>query len=366
MEKREQKNLKGSKARRLSKPVSIGLVATALAAIPGCAALVAPLAVKFGADLIASASANYSQTYANKVQNLMQGMYSKAVARYQQQPPQDAYASQGGYPPAVGSDPYGSQPGSTQGGTAYAGATSSYPSNPAQSDPYGSAAGAQGVQSSPYPAGNSYPSAPGAYGSASPIVFDATILAQRAGDRAARRTEPRPIQDGETLRDGGADPRKGDVTKFSFRANCDCFVYVIGADATGYIARIFPDPASGLSNPVQANRQYVVPEGTAWYGLDQYKGVEQVFFIASRTPRQDIEGPLSQLAQTPRTAPPQNYRSVREAATSDASRGLVKVQMGAPSTVQGESGQRYNFTPQSFAAQSGADDVVITRWFNHQ
>jgi hypothetical protein len=156
------------------------------------------------------------------------------------------------------------------------------------------------------------------------------------------------------------------VTKFSFRANCDCFVYVIGADATGYIARIFPDPASGLSNPVQANRQYVVPEGTAWYGLDQYKGVEQVFFIASRTPRQDIEGPLSQLAQTPRTAPPQNYRSVREAATSDASRGLVKVQMGAPSTVQGESGQRYNFTPQSFAAQSGTDDVVITRWFNHQ
>jgi hypothetical protein len=357
----EHKNLTGSKARRLSKPLSIGLVATALAAIPGCAALVAPLAVKFGADLIASASTNYSQNYANKVQNLLQGVYSKAVARYQQPAP-DAYASQGGYPPAGSSDPYGSQ--SPQGGTTYAGATSSYPSS--QSDPYGSAAGAQGAQSSPYPAGNAYPSAPSAYGSASPIVLDATILAQRASDRAARRTEPKPIQDGETLRDGGADPRKGDVTKFSFRANCDCFVYVIGADATGYIARIFPDPASGLSNPVQANRQYVVPEGTAWYGLDQYKGVEQVFFIVSRTPRQDIEGPLSQLAQTPRTAPPQNYRSVREVATSDASRGLVKVQMGAQSTVQGESGQRYNFTPQSFAAQSGTDDVVITRWFNHQ
>jgi hypothetical protein len=353
----EQKKLKSSS------PVRIGAVAAAIALIPGCAALVAPLAVKFGADLIASASTNYSQNYANKVQNLLQGVYSKAVARYQQPAP-DAYASQGGYPMAGSSDPYGSQ--SAQGGTTYAGATSSYPSSPAQSDPYGSAAGVQGAQSSPYPAGNSYPSAPSAYGSASPIVLDATILAQRASDRAARRTEPKPIQDGDTLRDGGADPRKGDVTKFSFRANCDCYVYVIGADATGYIARIFPDPASNLSNPVRANQQYVVPEGTAWYGLDQYKGVEQVFFIASRTPRQDIEGPLSQLAQTPRTAPPQNYRSVREAATSDASRGLVKVQMGAPSTVQGESGQRYNFTPQSFAAQSGADDVVITRWFNHQ
>jgi hypothetical protein len=355
----EQKKLKGSS------PVRIWAVAAAMAAIPGCAAMVAPLAVKFGADLIASASTNYSQNYANKVQNLLQGVYSKAVARYQQPAP-DAYASQGGYPAAGSSDPYGSQ--STQGGTTYAGATSSYPSS--QSDPYGSAGGSQGypaaAQSSPYPAGNAYPSAPSAYGSAPAIVLDATILAQRASDRAARRTEPKPIQDGDTLRDGGSDPRKGDVTKFSFRANCDCYVYVIGADATGYIARIFPDPASNLSNPVRANQQYVVPEGTAWYGLDQYKGVEQVFFIASRTPRQDIEGPLSQLAQTPRTAPPQNYRSVREAATSDASRGLVKVQMGAQSTVQGESGQRYNFTPQSFAAQSGTDDVVITRWFNHQ
>src|SRR5262249_10675169 len=213
---------------------------------------------------------------------------------------------------------------------------------PAQSDPYPPASGSSQspYPSSPYPsaAQSPYPSAeaspyPSAYGSPA-IVVDAAILAQRASDRAARRTDPAPIQDGYTLRDGGSDPRKGDVIKVSFRANCDCYVYVIGADATGYIARIFPDPASRQPNPVQANRPYVVPEGTQWYGLDQYKGVEQVFFIASRTPRQDIEGPLSQLAQTPRSALPQNYRSVREAAQSDASRGLVKVQMGAPGTVQ--------------------------------
>jgi hypothetical protein len=350
----EQKKLKGSNPR-------IWAVAAAIALIPGCAAMVAPLAAKFGADLIASASANYSQTYANKVQDLMQGVYSKAVARYQtasnSSSSQGGYPAQGAYPTSTAGDPYGAY-GSAQGGTT-AGGSAGSSAYPAPSDPYGSAGGAQ----QPYPSANPYP---GAYGGTAQIVLEATILAQRASDRAARRTEPKPIQDGDTLRDGGLDPRKGDVTKFSFRANCDCYVYVIGADATGYIARIFPDPASNLSNPVRANQQYVVPEGTAWYGLDQYKGVEQVFFIASRTPRQDIEGPLSQLAQTPRAAPPQNYRSVREAAPSDASRGLVKVQMGAQSTVQGESGQRYNFTPQSFAAQSGADDVVITRWFNHQ
>ena len=353
--------------------MGVGLVLAGIAFGAGCASLVAPLAVKFGADLISSASANYSQKYASKVQDLVQGVYSKTTQRLQTQTASnDPYASQTS---AYSQSAY---PQSASPQSAYP-QESAYPSaaSDAQS-PYGSAPSGQGAYpsggQSPYP---SYPSGQAPqyqtaygqdpYGSSGAIVLDATILAQRASDRAARRTDPTPIQDGETLRDGGKDPRKGDVTKFSFRVNCDCYVYVIGADATGYIARIFPDPASGQTNPVHSNQQYVVPEGTAWYGLDQYKGVEQVFFIASRTARQDIEGPLTQLAQTPRAAPPQNFRAVREVAMSGTvTRGLVKVQMGTPSTVQGESGQRYSFTPQAFAAQGGADDVVVTRWFNHQ
>ena len=337
----------------------IGLVLMGIAFAAGCASLIAPLAVKFGADLISSASTNYSAQYAGKVQNLLQGVYSKATQSLQhtQTASNDPYASQASAYP---------QSASPQG--------SPYPS--AAGDPYGSAQAGQGAYpsggQSPYPSAQAsqYPSAQygqDPYGSSTAIVLDAAILAQRASDRAARRTDPTPIQDGETLRDGGKDPRKGDVTKFSFRVNCDCYVYVIGADATGYIARIFPDPASGQTNPVRANQQYVVPDGTAWYGLDQYKGVEQVFFVASRTPRQDIEGPLTQLAQTARPAPPQNFRAVREPAMpSSVTRGLVKVQMGTPSAVQGESGQRFSFTPQAFASPSGADDVVVTRWFNHE
>jgi hypothetical protein len=341
--------------------MGIGVVLAGIVFGAGCASLVAPLAVKFGADLISSASANYSQGYASKVQDLVQGVYSKTTQRLQTQTASgDPYASQDGTYP---------QSASPQG--------SSYPSVAGDpQSPYGSAQSGQGAYpsggQSPYPSAQAsqYQSAQygqGPYGSSAAIVLDAAILAQRASDRAARRTDPTPIQDGETLRDGGKDPRKGDVTKFSFRVNCDCYVYVIGADATGYIARIFPDPASGQTNPVRANQQYVVPKGTAWYGLDQYKGVEQVFFVASRAARQDIEGPLTQLAQTARPAPPQNFRAVREVAMPSAvTRGLVKVQMGTPSAVQGESGQRYSFTPQAFASPSGADDVVVTRWFNHE
>src|SRR5215470_12375990 len=64
---------------------SVGLVLAGIAFCAGCASMVAPLAVKFGADLISSASANYSQKYASKVQDLMQGVYSKAVQRMQPQ-----------------------------------------------------------------------------------------------------------------------------------------------------------------------------------------------------------------------------------------------------------------------------------------
>lgn len=336
----------------------IGVVLAGIAFGAGCASLIAPLAMKFGSDLISSASTNYTQRYAVKVQDLLQGVYGKATQRLQptQTASADPYAS-GAYPQASGSSaasPYAAQSDPySQGGPYPAAAASAQSPYPSAQSPYPS------TQADPYPQGAS--------GSSASIVLDAAILAQRASDRAARRTDPTPIQDGETLRDGGSDPRKGDVTKFSFRVNCDCYVYVIGADATGYIARIFPDAASRLTNPVRANQQYVVPEGTAWYGLDQYKGVEQVFFVASRTPRKDIEGPLTELAQTPRTAPPPNYRAVREAAMSSAAmRGLVKVQMGTPSAVQSESGQRVSFTPQSFTALGGADDVVVTRWFNHQ
>jgi hypothetical protein len=205
------------------------------------------------------------------------------------------------------------------------------------------------------------------YGPGAPIVLDAAILAQRAGDRAARRTDPMPINDGETLRDGGSDPRRGDVVKFSFRTNCDCYVYVIAIDATGYVARIFPDSSLPQGNPVRADQQYLVPEGTSWYGLDQNKGTEQVFFIASRQPRPDIESSLTQLAQTNRASLSRDYRPVREVALPDAvRRGLVKVQMAAENFVRSESGRVYPFAQQAFAAPPGSDDIVITRWFKHE
>ena len=351
-------------------------VLAGLFCLAGCGSVapLAPLAVKWGADLISAAANNYSPQYSQQVESLLLAVYSDQVAKGMpgQQSGQTGSAA---YPSAAGhAQPYPASP---------------YPASPTQADPYPSAGTAtsnpypsQAASSSsdPYsspPQASSLTSSQQAYGaSSSPyapavgsqatsaIVLDVAILAQRASDRAAQRNEPVPIRDGEVLRDGGSDPRNGDVVKFSFRANCDCYIYVIGVDGTGYVARIFPEKSG---KPVRAGQQYVVPQGTNWYGLDQYKGTEQVFFIASRGPRPDIEKSLQQLAQTSRSSLSRDYRPVREAALPDlATRGLVKVNMGTKSTVSSQSGRPYSFTPQAFAAQPGTDDVVVTRWFRHE
>src|SRR5882672_11411770 len=352
----------GPRRGRFAKAEFAGSLALATSIFAGGCASIASLASKWSSDLVSAASQNYSPQYSSQLEKLLAAVHlDQAVKRLP-----------GGTTPTSATGQY----------PPYAAATPAYPdSNYPQQNPYGSPQVSQGSGASPYPAQSDpyssaqspYPQAGSAqqspYGApaASAIVLDVAVLAQRASERAARRTDPVPIQDGEVLRDGGSDPRKGDVVKVSFRANCDCYVYVIGVDATGYVARIFPDAASRQGNPVRANEQVLVPEGTAWYGLDQYKGTEQVLFIASRQPRPDIEGSLTQLAQTSRASLSREFRPVREAALPDpVSRGLVRVQMSAPTFVRSETGQQYSFTPQAFATPAGADDITVTRWFKHE
>ena len=315
------------------------LLLAGLTCVGGCASL-APMAVKWGADLVSAAADNYSQQYSRQLEGLLLAVFTEQAKRLTGK--EASGTAESAYPPSASQG----QPYPT---------ASPYPT---QTDPYPTAGA---PSASPYPPTPSSPAATPP--TKSPVVLDVAILAQRA--RSAQRTEPVPIRDGEVLRDGGSDPRRGDVVKFSFRANCDCYVYIIGVDATGYVVRVFPEKEGG--KPVRANQQYVVPQGTTWYGLDEYKGTEQVFFLASRKPRRDIETTLGQLAKTDRNSLAKNVRPVREAALPDpATRGLVKVQMGTKSTVSSETGQPYSFTPQAFAAPAGSDDVVVTRWFRHE
>ncbi len=196
--------------------------------------------------------------------------------------------------------------------------------------------------------------------SMAPVELDVALMTQRAGTLGLVA-----IEDGDVLRDGGADPASGDLLKVHFRANCACYVYIIGVDATGYVAQIYPDPAENHANPVQPGQSYLIPSSQEdWWALDTYKGLEQVFFLASYQQRTDVEEILARMANIPRASQPQSYQPVAQAAVVPLTRGLIKVKakpVNVPSAV-GTSA----VTPDLFQAPEAGAGVVVTRWFNHE
>ncbi len=234
-------------------------------------------------------------------------------------------------------------------------------------DPYGETNGAY-AQNDPY-GGSNDPYASGeaagvqyAVRGLAPIELDVAILAQRRGSG-----ELVAVEDGDTLHDGGADPLAGDLLKVHFRANCRCFVYVIGVDATGYVAQIFPDSEEGHSNPVQPGAGYLTPGGeNDWWAMDSFKGVEQIYFMASYAQRPDIEQILEQMAGMPRTPEAQNYQPVAAPAFIPTTRGLVKVKSQQPVAVPGSAAGPQPVSATLFTNEDPGGDLVITRWFNHK
>lgn len=195
-----------------------------------------------------------------------------------------------------------------------------------------------------------------------PIVLDVAILAQRMSTEG--RMKPLPIADGETLRDGGNDPAAGDTLKIAFSVNCDCYIYIVAIDASGYVELAFPDQSLVHANPVQQNHQYLVPDGSVWYGLDEVRGVETIYVVASHSRRPDLEQAIDQLSKTKRRSIAE-YRPVTQAAVIPLTRGFAKVDLGASMMVPAESGESYVVTPDTFTSAISGADFVITRWFHH-
>jgi hypothetical protein len=375
-------------------------------------------AVRFSNSLVASADNNYNQNYSGKVEDLLialaydkldlnendaqaHGPYSgnsyPGNDPYQNQPGygdpyqnqpgyNDPYQDPGAYPQTqpqgdptqqVYQDPYQSQPGyndpyqdpgayqqtQPQGDPNQQVYEDPYQSQPGYNDPYQG----QPEYSDPYSGGTqSYAPAqqPTGVGAATQTInMNVALLAQQPN--ASGTYGLRPIQDGDVLRDGRGNPNAGDKLKVMFSVNCACYVYVIGIDATGYVAQVFPDPASGANNPTLPGQQYLLPEGSNWWGLDEYRGIEQIYFVASYRQRTDVENIITQLVKQPRN-PAGAYQPVSQAAIIPVPRGLVKTQDGSPTLVPTSYGQPYQITPQQFVTTAAGADLVITRWFRHE
>ncbi|MFT6791969.1 MAG: hypothetical protein ACJA04_001184 [Cellvibrionaceae bacterium] len=174
---------------------------------------------------------------------------------------------------------------------------------------------------------------------------------------------PVVIEDGAVLYDAGEKLLDSDRIKIVFGTNQPCYVYVVGIDATGWVTPVFPSSESFFLNPISAHQPIQIPEGSRWYALDQYRGVETFYFMASRVRRPDIEKLLAEFSAKVRP-PMEQYQPVEN--PTIASRGIVAIDVGKPARVQNQKGQTHNIAPPSFIAGVDGIDLVVTRWFYHK
>ena len=347
---------------RRSRPWLIAGAGLALAACQALPPVVSTALVGFGQDVLAAAAQNFAPQYAASVQNLFYAMAETATGMpFAQQTEngeaQDGYADES----YAGEDVYAQE---TYDGGYDQGAYDAGDYTPENDggDADGQAEYNTGYSEAAYGNTTTGGVQPTQHGAAAGISLEVALLAQQSTPDGQVRM--RPVHDGDVLYDGRGDPARGDKIKIFFAANCACYVYVIGIDATGYVASIFPEsvPAARVVRP---GERYLVPGGTTWWGLDDYRGIEQVYFIASHERRRDIENLVALLAGQ-RPALPADYRPVREPAIVAMTRGLVQVQSAAPTAVPTEFGSEQQISPTLFKSTVADADLVITRWFRHE
>lgn len=177
------------------------------------------------------------------------------------------------------------------------------------------------------------------------------------------RPTPVAVQDGEVLRDGRGNAQAGDKFKIVFRPASDGYVYVIAIDGSGWAQGLFPSKHSVFSNPVVKGREYVLPAGPFWYSLDQFRGVETIYLVASYRSRPDIEAALSKIAGRERS-PLATPQPVTQAPV--VPNGFAGSSPGQSAAIQSESGETRPVNLTTFFAAQASDDLRITRWFRHE
>lgn len=286
---------------------------------------------------------------------------------------------QGGYPlndPNRGSAGYPSTPYPRQGGQnpSYPYGGERYPGQPdplspqGRYDPYQPQA--QSPQSPAYtqPASPSYPSNPSVEAPTPPAIglveglkLDVALVKKTFVNGAETLT---PIQDGDILKDGRGNAKAGEKFRMMFRANTDCYVYVIAIDGSAWAQGVFPSLTSPFANPIKQGQQYVIPDNNNWFSLDQFKGIETVFFVASPDKRQDIEEILASIGgreRHPATTPQQ----VTEAPIIPA--GFYgRQQSTTPFTLEQSSASDQDLMPTTYFTQKAGEALRVTRWFRHE
>lgn len=171
------------------------------------------------------------------------------------------------------------------------------------------------------------------------------------------------MNDGEILKDGGSKKEAGDKFKIVTRTNCDCYLYIVAIDGSGWAEQVYPPKGKQAANPVKKDQEYAFPEGPYWFTLDQVKGIETFYVVAAANRRADLEDSMVQLAAETRPAAT-IVAKVEEPPVIP--RGVGSVRPRGIITVKDETGTTAQVTPLSYAANLSGQDVTVTRWFKHE
>ena len=92
----------------------------------------------------------------------------------------------------------------------------------------------------------------------------------------------------EIMRDGAVlSSADSDTFQILLASSVDAYVYVYAVDSTAWIQRLYPDAERGHQNPVPAGAEILLPRPEHYFGLDEYKGTEEIWFLASPEPREE-------------------------------------------------------------------------------
>ncbi len=320
----------------------------------GCAALpfIIPPLIDFSAGLLHTALNNYDKPYNNDLQDLMVSLRQ----------PQLNSSSQ-----MIGND-------SEQGATPYSSDEYQSPHNQNSSEQF--------FQNQNYPedGDNEYSEHPHEDSSfqpsqeghdeefysqisedTSPIALDVLLVRKTAHNGAVTLL---PIHDGDVMRDGRGNAQAGDKFRIMFRSKSNGFVYVISIDGSAWAQGVFPPPGNPFANPVSANQQYMIPEGNNWFSLDQFKGIETIFFVASHKKRNDIETIMTRIAGHERL-PSDRPHQVTEAPVIPQGFSTAR-RSPSPFAITTGLQQDQQLLPTTFFAKTAGEALRVTRWFRHQ
>jgi hypothetical protein len=173
------------------------------------------------------------------------------------------------------------------------------------------------------------------------------------------------FEDGAVLLDGRGENVE-DRFRLYFSPSEDSYVYIVGVDAVGRVQPLFPRHFPDQTNPIRAGERVLLPDGTNWYGLDEFSGIQHIFVRASRAPNKDLEMQLTLFAATPPPALPTTGKifTVSEAMTQHVQgRGITGIE-GEAVKLPAEIGE-LEFRPTRQQAEDATQDVAAVRYFQH-